>query len=132
MGPPILVRILAKFALGEMGGLLVKSKKSWWNKFNLGERIFYQDEINISDIIWQFGTYELVWKQYLYIGNISLVSKQMNIGFTVVKYNLDFTKIFSISPRVHPFHQVKISPRFSPRWVGPWFRIPYHRTGPKI
>ena len=28
-GPPILVRILVKFSLGEMGGLLVKSKKSW-------------------------------------------------------------------------------------------------------
>ena len=62
------------------GGLLVKSKKSWWNKFNLGERLFYQDEINIGNIILQFGTYELVWKQYLYIGNISLVWKQMNIG----------------------------------------------------
>ena len=28
-GPPILVRILVKFALGEMGGVLVKSEKSW-------------------------------------------------------------------------------------------------------
>ena len=28
-GPPVLVRILVKFSLGEMGGLLVKSKKSW-------------------------------------------------------------------------------------------------------
>ena len=36
-GPPILVRILVKFSLGEMGGLLVKSKKSWRNQKYLGE-----------------------------------------------------------------------------------------------
>ena len=35
--PPILARILAKFSLGEMGGLLVKSKKPWWNQKYLGE-----------------------------------------------------------------------------------------------
>ena len=37
MGPPILARILAKFSLGEMGRLLVKSKKSWRNQKYLGE-----------------------------------------------------------------------------------------------
>ena len=67
-GPPILVRILVKFSLGEMGGLLVKSKKSWrnqkylgeidgllvkwvdswWNQKDLGEIIFRQDKTNIS------------------------------------------------------------------------------------
>ena len=36
-GPPIFARILAKFSLSEMGGLLAKSKKSWWNQKYLGE-----------------------------------------------------------------------------------------------